>query len=106
MVEADNKAAVSGEDEEMVDLDDIQVKTQEALDPYPQSLLLIIKAAQNQNGLRHSDYGRYHRYCCRRMLRLRKSLGHTQHSRKQNKKQIFVEKPVTTDLALTSPKFL
>ena len=40
------------------------------------------------------------------MLRLRKSLGHTQFSKKQNKKHIFNEKPVTTELALTSPKFL
>ena len=42
--------------------------------PYKQGIMLLVKAAQNQNGLRHNDYGRYHKYCCRRMLRLRKSL--------------------------------
>ena len=40
------------------------------------------------------------------MLRLRRSLGHTQTSKKTAKKQIFVEKPVTAELALTSQKYL
>lgn len=71
MVEATKEAVSAGEDEEMKEV------TEEACEPYTQSILLIIKAAQNQNGLRHSDYGRYHRYCCRRMVRLRRSLGHT-----------------------------
>ena len=48
------------------------------LDPYHQGVLLLVKAAQTSNGLRHNDYGRYHKYCCRRMLRLRKSLQYTQ----------------------------
>ena len=79
---------------------------EEVFEPYTQSVLLIIKAAQNQNGLRHSDYGRYHRYCCRRMIRLRRSLGHTQCSKKRDKKHIYVEKPVTAELAVTSQKYL
>ena len=49
----------------------------EANTPYQQGILLLVKAAQNQNGLRHNDYGRYHKYCCRRMLRLRKNLQFT-----------------------------
>ena len=73
-----------------------QVNAQENL-PYKQGVLLLVKAAQNQNGLRHNDYGRYHKYCCRRMLRIRKSLNYTQ-SQRQNKKHIYVEKPVTADL--------
>ncbi len=36
------------------------------------SLLLLTKSAQNQQGLRQGDYARYHHYCTRRMLRLRK----------------------------------
>jgi signal recognition particle subunit SRP68 len=73
--------------------------------PYQQGVLLLVKAAQNQNGLRHADYGRYHKYCCRRMLRIRKTLGFTQ-SQKQNKKHIYVEKPVTADLVATNAKYL
>ena len=57
--------------------EDMNEQAEDVLAPYPQNILLIIKAAQNQNGLRHNDYGRYHRYCCRRMLRLRKTLGYT-----------------------------
>lgn len=78
---------------------------QEVLTPHAFAILLLIKAAQNQNGLRHSDYGRYHRYCTRRMLRIRKKLGHTQH-RRINKKSIYTPKPITSDLALTNVKFL
>ena len=96
MVEA-NKTVESDSDQEM---------QAEQIEPYTQSILLIIKAAQNQNGLRHSDYGRYHRYCCRRMIRLRRSLGFTQVSRKRDKKQAFHERPVTTDLAKTNQKYL
>lgn len=65
----------------------------------------MVKAAQNSNGLRHNDYGRYHKYCCRRMLRLRKSLQFTQ-SQRQNKKHIYVEKPVTADLVASNAKYL
>jgi len=42
--------------------------------PYPLSTLLLIKASQNQNGLRHQDYSRYHKYCVRKVHRLRKTL--------------------------------
>ena len=42
--------------------------------PYSLNTLLLVKSAQNQNGLRHGDYGRYHRYCVRKMHRLRKTL--------------------------------
>jgi len=27
---------------------------------YPMNTLLLVKSSQNQNGLRHNDYGRYH----------------------------------------------
>jgi len=75
------------------------------LTPHAFAILLLIKAAQNQNGLRHSDYGRYHRYCARRMLRIRKSLGHTQF-KKVNRKLVYVPKPITADLAGQNVKFL
>ena len=67
--------------------------------------MLLVKAAQNQNGLRHNDYGRYHKYCCRRMLRLRKTLQFTQ-SQRQNKKYVYVEKPVTAELVAENAKYL
>ena len=73
--------------------------------PYRQGVLLLVKAAQTSNGLRHNDYGRYHKYCGRRMLRLRKSLQYTQ-SVKQNKKHVYVEKPVTAELVAQNPKYL
>lgn len=67
--------------------------------------MLLVKAAQTQNGLRHNDYGRYHQYCCRRMFRLRKGLQFTQSAR-QNKKYVYAEKPVTTELVQQNPKYL
>ena len=72
--------------------------------PYRQGIILLIKAAQNQNGLRHSDYGRYHKYCCRRMFRLRKSLKFTQ-STKKGKKHVYEEKPVTAEEVKKDPKY-
>ena len=41
-------------------------------------ILILVKSAQNQNGLRHNDYGRYHHYCIRKLHRMRKSLKFTQ----------------------------
>jgi hypothetical protein len=41
-------------------------------------LLIMVKSAQNQNGLRHNDYGRYHKYCVRKIYRLRRALKFTQ----------------------------
>lgn len=40
-------------------------------------LLIMVKSAQNQNGLRHNDYSRYHKYCIRKLHRMRKSLKFT-----------------------------
>lgn len=40
-------------------------------------LLIMVKSAQNQNGLRHNDYGRYHKYCVRKIYRLRRALKFT-----------------------------
>ena len=45
--------------------EDTQMITEEEK-PVPQvdvDILIMIKSAQNQNGLRHNDYGRYHHYC-------------------------------------------
>ncbi len=41
-------------------------------------ILILVKSAQNQNGLRHNDYARYHHYCIRKLHRMRKSLKFTQ----------------------------
>ena len=48
--------------------------------PYSVSTLLLVKSAQNQNGLRHNDYHRYHQYCTRKIHRLRKILHFMQQS--------------------------
>ena len=45
---------------------------------YGLDLLLLVKSAQNQNGLRNNDYGRYHKYCIRKIYRMRKALNFTQ----------------------------
>ena len=47
---------------------------------YGLSSLVLIKSSQNQNGLRHGDYARYHHYCVRKVNRLRKTLKFMQQS--------------------------
>jgi RNA-binding signal recognition particle 68 len=63
-------------------------------------ILIMVKSAQNQNGLRHNDYGRYHHYCIRKLHRMRKSLKFMQ-GRKQ-----FVQKRVTAEEAKSNHKFI
>jgi signal recognition particle subunit SRP68 len=50
---------------------------EEAIKNIAVDLLIMVKSAQNQNGLRHNDYGRYHKYCQRKLHRMRKSLKFT-----------------------------
>jgi signal recognition particle subunit SRP68 len=57
---------------------DAQMEEQVPFKPYSFNTLLLVKSAQNQNGLRHNDYNRYHQYCSRKMLRLRKMLKYLQ----------------------------
>ena len=37
-------------------------------------IIATVKASQSQNGLKHSDYLRYRRYCTKKLRHLRKSL--------------------------------
>ena len=54
-------------------------------------IIATIKAAQLQNGLKHSDYQRYRRYCAKRMRSIRKSLKFLYGHGKFEKKQITPE---------------
>jgi hypothetical protein len=42
------------------DLDKLLRPNIKILKPYSHSTLLVVKSSQNQNGLRHNDYSRYH----------------------------------------------
>ncbi|KAA3681319.1 signal recognition particle subunit SRP68 [Paragonimus westermani] len=64
------------------------------------SLLAIIKAAQQQHGLRHGDYQRYHQYITRKLRRMRKSLHFQQGTRSK-----VVPKRLTPDM-VTDPRFI
>jgi signal recognition particle subunit SRP68 len=52
------------------------------------AVLANIKAAQQQNGLRHGDHQRYRKYCSRRLRRLRVGVGFT------NPKRDFKMRPL------------
>ncbi|KDR24278.1 signal recognition particle subunit SRP68 [Zootermopsis nevadensis] len=54
-------------------------------------ILKIIKEAQQQHGLRHSDYQRYRGYCSRRIRRLRKVLHVTQGDKRHFKRKDVTE---------------
>ena len=51
----ENAAVNNGEEEVKSD--------EESIKNLAVDLLIMVKSAQNQNGLRHNDYGRYHKYC-------------------------------------------
>lgn len=85
------------------DVDMHEEVKEEEKKPVPQldaDVLIMVKSAQNQNGLRHNDYGRYHHYCTRKLQRMRKSLKFTQ-GRKQ-----YVQKKVTAEEAKGNHKFI
>jgi uncharacterized Rmd1/YagE family protein len=84
----------SAQEEETKELEEDQQKN------FIVDLLIMVKSAQNQNGLRHNDYGRYHKYCVRKIYRLRRALKFT-----QGKKQ-YVQKLVSAEEASKNNKYL
>lgn len=91
-------ADTEGGAEAMVDVEEEQPQQTFAMD-----ILLTISTAQNQNGLRHSDYQRYRQYCSRRLRRVRKSVG-LSHAKKCDKKETWKAKNVekVTDARMIS----
>ncbi|GAA49270.1 signal recognition particle subunit SRP68 [Clonorchis sinensis] len=63
-------------------------------------VLALVKAAQQQHGLRHGDYQRYHQYVSRKLRRMRKSL----HFQQGNRSKVLPKK-LTSDM-VTDPRFL
>ncbi|XP_002120160.2 signal recognition particle subunit SRP68-like isoform X2 [Ciona intestinalis] len=63
-------------------------------------ILPVIKEAQNQHGLRHGDYQRYHGYCNRRLKRIRKVLKF-----KMGDKRKVTPKKVTEPV-FTDPRYI
>ncbi len=84
----------------MIDTSSTQVEEEKKQTQPDVDILILVKSAQNQNGLRHNDYGRYHHYCIRKLHRMRKSLKFT-----QGKKQ-YVKKMVTAEEAKKNHKFI
>ncbi|KAL0278613.1 UNVERIFIED_CONTAM: hypothetical protein PYX00_000385 [Menopon gallinae] len=69
-------------------------------------ILKIIKEAQQQHGLRHSDYQRYRCYCSRRIRRLRKVLKVTQGDRRHFKRRDVTEAMLKDERYLYIPLFM
>ncbi|KAH8868812.1 Signal recognition particle subunit SRP68 [Schistosoma japonicum] len=63
-------------------------------------VLSLVKSAQQQHGLRHGDYQRYHQYISRKLRRMRKSLHFQQGSRSK-----VTPKKLTPDI-VTNPRFI
>ncbi|KAA0189420.1 Signal recognition particle 68kDa [Fasciolopsis buskii] len=63
-------------------------------------VLALVKSAQQQHGLRHGDYQRYHQYITRKLRRMRKSL----HFQQGNRSKV-IPKKLTPDL-VTDPRFI
>ncbi|XP_012283650.1 signal recognition particle subunit SRP68 [Orussus abietinus] len=70
---------------------------------YSLEILKIIKAAQQQHGLRHGDYQRYRGYCSRRLRRLRKVLKVPQGDRRHFKRRDVMPVMVKDDKFLQIP---
>ncbi|XP_011635909.1 signal recognition particle subunit SRP68 [Pogonomyrmex barbatus] len=73
------------------------------LKTYSLEILKIIKEAQQQHGLRHSDYQRYRGYCSRRLRRLRKVLKVPQGDRRHFKRKDITATMVSEDKFLQVP---
>jgi hypothetical protein len=71
----------------------------------PVDVLLMVKTAQNQNGLRNNDYYRYYKYCSRKIHRLRKATKFTQGRRKFVKNEITSEKVRQNQRAVQIPLY-
>lgn len=74
------------------------------------AVLHLVKNAQQQHGLRHSDYQRYRGYCSRRIARLRKVLkipqGDRRHFKKRNVTDLHVNNPASDERYLHIPLML
>ncbi|ENN74858.1 hypothetical protein HUJ04_003091 [Dendroctonus ponderosae] len=73
------------------EVDPIEKKNVEVLQPFTLEILKLIKYVQQQHGLRHGDYQRYRGYCSRRISRLRKVLRLPQGDRRHFKKRDVTE---------------
>jgi len=67
---------------------------------YSLEILITVKTAQSQHGLRHEDYMRYRQYCTRRLYRLCKSLNFL-----HGKGKHFTPKKLNVNM-VTDPRFL
>lgn len=86
---------------------DAEMEDQTVFKPYNFSALMLVRSAQGQNGLRHSDYRRYHQFCVRKLHRLRKILNFQhQGGNKLKQKQEYKMLPVTPLEAKLSDKYL
>lgn len=93
-----------------VEMKDESPKNKQAAGPeetffVPLDVLLMIKTAQNQNGLRNNDYYRYYKYCSRKIHRLRKATKFTNGRRKFVKNEITDEKVRQNQRAVQVPLF-
>ena len=87
--------------------DGSEEEQEENFKPYAHQTLLVVKSSQNQNGLRHNDYARYHHYCVRKIHRLRKTVKFLQQSgNKKKEKQVFTRKLVEPEQAIRGEKYL
>ncbi|KAG8321417.1 signal recognition particle subunit srp68 [Homalodisca vitripennis] len=69
-------------------------------------VLKVIKDAQQQHGLRHSDYQRYRGYCTRRIRRLRKVLHILQGDKRNFKRRDVTEEKLKDERYLLIPLML
>ncbi|XP_046660042.1 signal recognition particle subunit SRP68 [Homalodisca vitripennis] len=89
------------ENEKPVDSIDVSVTPSLTLE-----ILKVIKDAQQQHGLRHSDYQRYRGYCTRRIRRLRKVLHILQGDKRNFKRRDVTEEKLKDERYLLIPLML
>lgn len=68
-------------------------------------ILATVRDAQQQHGLRHSDYQRYRQYCSRRLARLRKSLKLPAGDRRKVHRKVLTPEAIKFDRCLQIPLF-
>ncbi|KAG9449390.1 hypothetical protein H6P81_009355 [Aristolochia fimbriata] len=78
-----------GTEASLMEIDNTKPDAMEQADKkFSINVLQLVKSAQMQHGLRHSDYTRYRRYCSARLRRLYKSLKFTHGRGKYSRRNI------------------
>eukprot|EP00520_Triparma_pacifica_P018105 CAMPEP_0118660850 /NCGR_PEP_ID=MMETSP0785-20121206/15933_1 /TAXON_ID=91992 /ORGANISM="Bolidomonas pacifica, Strain CCMP 1866" /LENGTH=578 /DNA_ID=CAMNT_0006554185 /DNA_START=128 /DNA_END=1861 /DNA_ORIENTATION=- len=70
-------------------------------------IFTTIQTSQQSNGLKFGDYGSYHKYCTRRLRRVRIKISATNRSSEKNGRSLkYAKRPISPDLTIITKEHL